>query len=51
MYLMVAIGPMLFMLALFIVQPGLADAVSMLVPVGAVIAILISRLLYKKGKL
>jgi len=47
----IAIGPMLFMLALFIVQPGLADAVSMLVPVGAVIAILISRLLYKKGKL
>jgi hypothetical protein len=47
----IAIGPMLLMLIVFIVQPGLADAVSLLVPVGALVAILISRILYKKGRL
>ena len=43
--------PMVFMLLLFLIQPSLASAVSLLVPVGAVIAILISRILYKRGKL
>lgn len=47
----IALGPMLFMLALFLVQPGLASAVSLLVPVGALIAIGLSRILYKKGRL
>lgn len=47
----IAVGPMALMLILFIAQPGLADAVSLLVPVGAVIAIVISRLLYKRGRL
>lgn len=47
----IAVGPMVLMLVLFIVQPGLAGAVSLLVPVGAVFAIVLSRILYKKGKL
>ncbi|MCK9177342.1 MAG: hypothetical protein M0O95_06610 [Clostridiales bacterium] len=47
----IAVGPMVFMLILFIVQPGLASAVSLLVPVGAVLAIVLSRILYKRGKL
>ncbi|HHX30199.1 MAG TPA: hypothetical protein GX720_03115 [Clostridiaceae bacterium] len=45
----IAVGPMAFMLILFIVQPGLASAVSLLVPVGAVFAIGVSRVLYKRG--
>ncbi len=47
----IAVGPMVLMLVLFIAQPGLASAVSLLVPVGAVFAIVLSRILYKKGKL
>ncbi|HZK29090.1 MAG TPA: hypothetical protein VFD19_02610 [Clostridia bacterium] len=47
----IAIGPMIFMLVLFVVQPGLANAVSLLVPVGAILAITLARILYKKGKL
>ncbi|MFA5585118.1 MAG: hypothetical protein WDA02_01020 [Saccharofermentanales bacterium] len=47
----IALGPMLFMLVLFLVQPGLAEAVSLLVPVGAVIALVLSRILYKRGRL
>ncbi len=47
----IALGPMIFMLVLFLVQPSLASAVSLLVPVGALIAISLSRILYKKGKL
>ena len=47
----IAVGPMVFMLILFIVMPSLADKVSLLVPVGAILAIVLSRFLYKKGKL
>ncbi len=46
-----AIAPVLFMLILFIAVPGLSGAVGMLVPVGAIIAIAVARVLYKKGKL
>ena len=45
----VAITPMLFMLTLYIAVPALAGAASVLVPVGALIAIGASRLLYKRG--
>lgn len=47
----IAITPMVFMIVLFIVQPGLASAVGILVPVGSIIAITAARLLYKKGKI
>ena len=47
----IAIAPMIFMLALFISVPSLASSVGIFVPVGALIAIGASRILYKKGKL
>ena len=47
----IAIAPVAVMLVLFIAVPGLSGAVGMLVPVGAVIAIAVARVLYKKGKL
>jgi len=40
-----------FMLILFISVPSLAGSVGILVPVGALIAIGVARILYKKGKL
>lgn len=46
-----AIAPVAVMLILFIAVPGLSGAVGMLVPVGAIIAIAVARVLYKKGKL
>lgn len=47
----IAVAPILFMLILFIVMPSLADKVSILVPVGALIALGVARLLYKKSYL
>lgn len=47
----IAIAPVAVMLVLFIAVPGLSGAVGMLVPVGAIIAIAVARVLYKKGKL
>ena len=47
----IAIPPLVVMVALFITVPGLADSVSVLVPVGVLIAIGTARLLYKKGLL
>ena len=44
-----AVAPLVCMIALFIAVPSLASSVSMLVPVGALIAIGAARLLYKKG--
>lgn len=46
-----AIAPVTFMLILFIAVPGLSGLVGILVPVGAIIAIAVARVLYKKGKL
>lgn len=46
----IAITPLLFMTALFLLVPSLASAVGVLVPVGALVAIGASRILYKKGK-
>lgn len=44
-------APLIFMVALFIALPGLASSVGILVPVGALIALLAARLQYKAGKL
>ena len=45
----IAVAPILFMLILFIAVPSLATAVSILVPVGALIAIGAARIMYNKG--
>ena len=45
----IALAPLVFMLVLFILVPSLANSVSVLVPVGAIIAIAAARILYKKG--
>ena len=45
----IAAGPVIFMVTLFIAVPSLASSVSVMVPVGAIIAISVSRILYKKG--
>ncbi|HZK33333.1 MAG TPA: hypothetical protein VFC60_02425 [Tissierellaceae bacterium] len=47
----IAITPLLFMVVLFIAIPSLASSVSVMVPVGAIIAIVAARILYKKGYL
>jgi hypothetical protein len=47
----IALAPILFMLILFIAMPSLSDKVSILVPVGAAIAIGAARWLYKKDYL
>jgi len=47
----IAVAPLLFMIVLFLLAPSLASSVGVLVPVGALVAIGVSRLLYKKGKL
>lgn len=47
----IAAAPLIFMVALFIAVPSLSSSVSVMVPVGAIIAITVSRILYKKGLL
>lgn len=47
----IAAAPLIFMLVLFIAVPSLASSVSIMVPVGALIALGVSRILYKKGYL
>lgn len=47
----IAAAPMLFMVALFLCVPSLSGSVSVLVPVGVLIAIGVARILYKKGLL
>ncbi len=47
----IAMAPLLFMIVLFVLVPSLASSVGVLVPVGALIAIGVARLLYKKGLL
>lgn len=46
-----AIAPVAVMLILFITIPGMSGLVSVMVPVGAIIAIGVARILYKKGKI
>lgn len=45
----VAITPVTFMVILFILVPSLSSSVGVLVPVGAIISIVMARILYKKG--
>lgn len=45
----IAIAPLCFMVVLFLLVPSLASSVGVLVPVGALLAIGVSRMLYKKG--
>ncbi|SHH40876.1 hypothetical protein [Sporanaerobacter acetigenes] len=47
----IAAAPLIFMLILFISIPSLSSAVSVMVPVGAIVALSVSRILYKKGYL
>lgn len=47
----IAIAPLLVMVALFLFVPSLASAVGLLVPVGALIAIGVARILYKRNLL
>ena len=46
----IAVAPLMFMVVLFLLVPSLASSVGVLVPVGALVAIGVSRILYKKGK-
>ena len=46
-----ALAPLAFMVVLFLLAPSLSSSVGILVPVGALIAIGVSRLLYKKNML
>ena len=47
----IAIAPLLVMITLFLLVPSLASAVGLLVPVGALIAIGVARILYKRNLL
>jgi hypothetical protein len=47
----IALAPLIFMVVLFICVPSLSGSVGVLVPVGALIAIGVARILYKKGLL
>ncbi len=47
----IAIAPVLLMLILFIAIPSLGSAVSIMVPVGVIFALVVSRILYKKNLL
>lgn len=47
----IAIAPALLMLVLFIAIPALGDVVSIMVPVGVLFALGVSRILYKKNLL
>lgn len=47
----IAAAPVIFMVVLFLLAPGLSKSVSILVPFGALFAIGAARVLYKKGLL
>ena len=47
----IAVAPLVVMVTLFLLVPSLASAVGILVPVGALIAIGVARILYKKNLL
>ncbi|NLD34245.1 MAG: hypothetical protein GX653_04980 [Clostridiales bacterium] len=47
----IAVAPVVLMLAVFLIQPRLSGAISLLIPVGALVAILAARWLYKSGRL
>ena len=45
----IAVAPLVFMVVLFLLVPSLASSVGVLVPVGALVCIGVTRILYKKG--
>lgn len=45
----IAIAPLVFMIAIFLIVPSLASSVGILVPVGAIISIVVARIMYKKN--
>ena len=45
----IAVAPLAFMVILFLIVPSLTSSVGVLVPVGALVCIGVSRILYKKG--
>ena len=47
----IAIAPVVLMLILFIAIPALGSVVSIMVPVGVLFTLAVSRVLYKKGLL
>jgi hypothetical protein len=47
----ISLAPLLFMICLFICFPSLSSSVGILVPVGILIALIASRIMYKNGKL
>ncbi len=47
----IAAVPLIFMILIFSMIPSLASAVSMFVPIGAIIAIISARIMYKRGVL
>ena len=44
-----SVAPLVFMITLFLLVPGLAGSVGILVTVGVIVALIASRILYKKG--
>lgn len=44
-----SVAPLVFMIALFLLFPGLSGAVGVLVPVGIIISLAAGRVMYKKG--
>ena len=44
-----SVAPLVFMITLFLLVPGLAGSVGILVTVGVIVALVASRILYKKG--
>lgn len=45
----IALAPLVFMVLLFVAVPSLSSSVSVLVPVGSLLAIVVARILYKRG--
>lgn len=44
-----SVAPIIFMVVLFVLVPSLASSVGVLVPVGVIIALIVGRIMYKKG--
>ena len=47
----ISVVPMAFMIVLFILVPSLGSSVGVLVPAGIILALIASRIMYKKGRL
>ncbi len=45
----ISVAPVVFMVTLFLLFPSLAGSVGVLVPVGVIVTLVASRILYKKG--